>query len=107
MGLGFPGGIRIRPRPSETGGESDETGGRVTSARGVMPGLAVDGATDGAVWAGVIVVDGAEMGAADVVSAAPDRGMAGLLSLTNFFGGAFGGGVASDFIFCRVAFASS
>jgi hypothetical protein len=28
-------------------------------------------------------------------------------ALANFFGGAFGGGVASDFIFSRVFFASS
>ena len=106
--MGVAGAIRIRPRPSDSGGEAEETGGGVATVRGVVAGLGVvDGATDAAVCAGVIMVDGAEAGAVDAVAPAPAGGIADPLLLTNFFGGALGGGLASDFIFCRVLFASS
>lgn len=103
-GAGTPGGIRVRSRPCDTGAEAEaeETGDVVPNARGVKAGLGVEAATDGVVCAGAMVADGTE-------AAAPPAtcGIAGPLPRTNFLGGTFGGGLASDFIFCLVLFASS
>lgn len=105
LGVGVPGGIRVWPRPCDA--EADETGGGVPIARGVMAGLEAGAATDAAVCAGVMMTDGAEADVPGVVAPRSTGVIAGPPPLTNFFEGALGGGVASDFIFCRVLFASS
>jgi len=104
LGAAVPGGIRIWPRRSDTraDAEADETGEGVAMVRGVIAGLGVAAATDAADCAGAVVADGAE-----VVAAPATGGIACPPPLTNCLGGAFGGGVASDWIFWRVFFASS
>ena len=108
FGVGVPVGSSNRPRRCDAVGEADNAGSgvEVAVARGVIAGFGVDVAIGGA-WVGDIAADGTGVvvvppppatGELKVVDAAP---------LLNFFGGAFGGGVASDFIFCRAFLASS
>ena len=77
------------------------------AGRGVITGLGVDVA----IGAAVAAADGAGVAVVDLdvaeVSPASVEGLDVAAVFINFFGGAFGGGVASDFIFSRAFFASS
>jgi hypothetical protein len=110
-------GTSRRPRRCDAIGE---TAGVETGVN-IADGAAV-GATVAARCAGIIVDSGLEAAAgvafavAEGAAAAPaevdDLGEVSWLCVvasvfTNFFGGTFGGGVASDFIFWRVLFGSS
>ena len=105
-------GTSNRPRRCETDGDeigdavaaADVDGAGVVTRRGVIVG--VDVATEAAAVA-VAATEGAAVAVVDV----PPACVAGLdvvaVAFTNFFGGAFAGGVASAFIFWRAFFASS
>lgn len=109
FGVGDPGGSSNRPRRCDAVGDADaeEIGAAVTMIRGVITDFGVDAGV--VVCAGDSIADGDGVDASDVVSPSEAGGFlfACAVVLTNFFEGAFGGGVASDFIFWRVFFASS
>ena len=109
-------GTSNRPRRCAAVGEADDAGigvevaaaagANVAAVRGVIVGCGVEvvGAADA-----VAAADGAAVAVVDV-----DVGVVSLVvalvaaaAFTNFFGGGFAGGAASDFIFRRVFFASS
>ena len=103
-------GTSNRPRRCDAVGEADadEIGAGVADAAAVVLGTAVAVGRVGRESSGVAVpaADGAAVAVLDV-----DVEVALVCvvvsAFANFFGGAFGGGVASDFIFSRVFFASS
>lgn len=105
LGVGGPGGTNRRPRRCDAVGEAgaEGLGDEVTTLRGIVAGFGVEVAT------GVVVCGAVGVEAAEVVPPPVTGGVAfsGAAARTNFFGGALGGGVASDFIFSRVLFASS
>jgi hypothetical protein len=113
LGVGVPAGTSSRPRRSDTAGDADadEVGVKVVVLRGVIAGFGVDAATGVVVCAGEMSTDG--VGVDDNVievvppSAAGEFPLVEATGLANFLGGAFGGGVASDFIFSHTFFASS
>lgn len=107
LGVGVPGGSNIRPRRCDAVGEAEDTGGVVPTLGGVVI-VGVDAATGAEVCDGDAVIDGNGVDVDDVVPpVAGGVAFSGAAPFTNFRGGAFGGGVASDFIFCRILFASS
>lgn len=69
--------------------------------------VAVDAAGTGVAIADWVAAGGAIVADVEVVAVASDAGAVVLAAFTNFFEGASGGGVASDFIFSRAFFASS
>lgn len=103
-------GTSNRPRRCDAVGEADgdEIGAEVADAAAVVLGTAVAVGWVGRESSGVAVAaaDGAAVAVLDV-----DVEVALVCvvvsAFANLFGGAFGGGVASDFIFSRVFFASS
>lgn len=122
-GAGVAPGAGNRPRRCKAVGEADpdEIGVDVTRAvadcsaaadlRGVIIGLGVDVAIDNGVCVADFVSDGT--GVAEIavdVAEVPPAWVVGFdvaAVFTNFFGGAFEGGVASDFILSRVFLAAS
>jgi hypothetical protein len=113
LGVGVPAGSKSRPRRCDTVGDADaeDMGVEVAVLRGIIAGFGIDVPTGVVVCTGDIVVDGAGDGD-DVIEVVPPSAtggfpLVGATALENFFGGAFGGGVASDFIFSRVLLASS
>jgi len=122
-GAGVALGTSNRPRRSEAVGKRDvdEIGDDVTNGvadcsavadlRGVIIGLGVDVAIGDGVCFADIVADGAGAEDADVDVAGLSTAWGPVLVVavvfTNFFDGAFDGGVASDFIFSRAFLAAS
>lgn len=122
FGEGVALGTSKRPRRCAADGETagDEIGDVVAAAeavgatlaavRGVLAAIGGEVATGVALEVAVAATDGAAVaGGTDVDLAGDVSAVVALVSVafTNFFGGAFGGGAASDFIFCRAFFASS
>lgn len=107
--VGAPGGTSNRPRRCAAVGDTDaeKIGVAVVMLRGVITDFGVDAGV--VVCTGDAIADGDGVDAADIVPPSEAGGFPFDCAspLTNFFGGAFGGGVASDFIFWRVFFASS
>ncbi len=110
-GVGAPAGRSNRPRRCDAVGDDNagEIGVEVGMIRGVTDGFGAEVVAGVAVGADDIVPEGAGVDVVDVLAPAGTGGLAvvSAADFVNFFGGAFGGGVASDFIFCRVFLASS
>ena len=118
-GLGVALGTSNRPRRCDGVGkaDADDVGVEVAAdvgdcsdganLRDVTVGSGVDvAATEGACVAD-IVADGATAADVDVGELASVVELDALIAFTNFFDGAFEGGVASDFILSRVFLAAS
>lgn len=119
-GAGVALGTSNRPRRCDAvaKGNADDTGVEVAAGaddccaaalRGVNFGSGVDvAATDGACVADTIADgNGVAVEELDVVEPASVIGFDALMGFENFFGGAFEGGAASDFIFARAFLAAS